>query len=150
MNKKRNIIGVLGLPLNKKGEFLVTYRQDSKPEVHNKWQVAGGKMEFGETAPETVMRELKEELGVSSRIVCKYPILESQTWDFKERQVHVLLITYIVDIGDQTITLNEEANAYKWVTSKTLDVNNSLRATLPILTDAEQLVRDFALVSKLG
>ena len=78
MKSKSNritIVGELGLPIRKDRKFLIT-RRDSpqKKSWHNKWQVAGGEIEFGETPEQALSREIHEELGVSARIIFPYPI----------------------------------------------------------------------------
>lgn len=149
MNQKVSV-AALGLPVNRQGQFLVTNRNDRFPETNNKWQVAGGGLEFGETPEETTLRELREELGVNAKIICPHPVVWTQTWNLTDVANHLVLITFIVDIGDQPITLNQEADRYEWVTVQTLDVDNCLPATKPIIDQAEKLVNDFGLVNQLS
>jgi len=61
MKQKQIIVG-LGILVNVKNEVLITQRYDPGNEkTHMKWQVPGGKVEFGETVKEAVVREMKEE-----------------------------------------------------------------------------------------
>ena len=143
MESSRMIIGVLGLAMNSKGEFLVTFRCDDREQMNNKWQVPGGGMEYGEKAEQTLLREMKEELGVDAKILFPYSFNYTQTWESEETNSHVFLVTYVIDIGNQEITLNEEATQYKWVTSETLDRQNSLPATHSLLVEAERLTKQY-------
>ena len=93
------LTGVLGLCVNEQGQFLVTQRNQPKdPEVHGKWQIPGGGMEFGETPEQTLSREMQEELNVSCRILYPYPIARVSVWDLQDKMLHVTLLTYIVSI----------------------------------------------------
>lgn len=76
---KRIVVGVLGLPVNKKQEVLLTRRH--APEnvaFHHKWQIAGGEMEFGEKPEETLKREIWEELRVKPKILHPLPIAKTK------------------------------------------------------------------------
>lgn len=150
MSSKRIIVGVLGLPVNKHGQFLVTLRNDHYEKTHNKWQIAGGGMEFGETPEQTLMRELHEELGVQAKIICDKPIVVTQTWAQPEKSSHIVLIAYVVDIGNQQITLDGEASEYTWVTSQNLEKEHCLPSTPEIVQKAEVLVEQFDLLARLG
>lgn len=150
MLSQKFIIGILGLPVNKNGEFLVTLRQDKRKLVHNKWQIAGGKPEFGETPEQTLTREMGEELGVTPTIIFPHPILATQTWNWQGHGQHVALASYLVDIGNQPIKLNHEASRYEWVTLDTLDHQNSLPATITTIKSAETLIEEINLLAKLG
>ncbi len=52
--------------LNPAGEILLVHRQT---EDYDHWEIAGGKIEVGESADEAAKRELSEELGLKVRIL---------------------------------------------------------------------------------
>lgn len=55
------------------GRVLLAQRPEGK-QLAGLWEFPGGKMEPGETPEETVVRELREELGVETKIACLAPL----------------------------------------------------------------------------
>jgi 8-oxo-dGTP pyrophosphatase MutT (NUDIX family) len=116
-NKKKIIVGVVGLPvrINSEGvlEFFLTKRYAPKNKLwHDKWQLAGGGLEFGETTEECLVREFKEELNVVPTIIHPLPIVFSNIWDADDfnHSAQILLLAYLVTIGDQKVTICDPDN----------------------------------------
>ena len=55
------------------GRVLIAQRPEGK-QLAGLWEFPGGKVEPGETAAEAVVRELAEELGVTTQIACLAPL----------------------------------------------------------------------------
>lgn len=143
---------VLGLPFNNNGQFLITLRNDPKhPQAHNKWQVTGGGIEPGET-PETALgREIKEELGVAHRILFPYPIAKKWTWVVNKRHHHVLLLCYIIDIGNQPVSLDYRENLkYRWINAIEVNKLQILPLTDDFLFEAETIASNYNLLKALS
>ena len=126
MTKNKIIVAALGLPISLDGKkVLLTERHaPGNPSWHNKWQIAGGGVEFGEKMEDAVVREMFEELHVHAKIIHPYPIVKTSIWYGDESDegmdTHVILITYLVTIGDQVPDLSHdpdwETAAYGWFT----------------------------------
>ena len=118
MKKQTMVVGVLGIAIGEDGKFLLTQRhQPQDPEVHLKWQLPGGGMEFGETPEQTLAREMQEEIGVSVRILHSLPIVKTSLWDLKDEQLHVTLLGYVVSIDHQKPNIEDvETAQWKWST----------------------------------
>ncbi|GAA2719881.1 (deoxy)nucleoside triphosphate pyrophosphohydrolase [Streptomyces luteosporeus] len=60
-----------------KGRLLAA-RRSAPPELAGRWELPGGKLEPGESAPQALVRELREELGVEAepleRIAGQWPL----------------------------------------------------------------------------
>lgn len=63
---------VVGGALLHEGRVLAA-RRSAPAEVAGRWEFPGGKLEPGETPPEALVRELREELGVEARAVARIP-----------------------------------------------------------------------------
>jgi 8-oxo-dGTP diphosphatase len=151
INKKRTVVGVLGLPVNKEGKFLVTLRNEPQhPETHKKWQITGGGVEFGETPEETLSREMQEELAVSVRVIYPYAIARSHVWQFKSGSFHVLLLCYLVDIGDQKPKVDGVENLdYKWIKPGEIFDMEYLPLTDDFLIEGDKLIKEYRLIDTL-
>lgn len=145
---KRFIPAVIGLAVRPDRRFLLTKRhQPQTPKAHNKWNIPGGGIEWGETPEIALDREFHEELGVTPKIVYPQPIPITSMWDSKDSSTntaaHILLLCYIVDIGDQEIDLSldpeGETSEYRWFTLEEARKVNTLPQTIETVTTALDL-----------
>lgn len=150
--QKKIIVAVLGLAINKHNQFLLTRRHAPGSKVwHNKWQAAGGGLEFGETPEQALAREMQEELGVSIRILHPYPIVKSSVWYASETSSksdsQIILMGYIVDIGQQRIDISKdnETNAFEWYTLEDVLKLDCLPMTPEIITEAAKMCNQYSL-----
>ncbi|MER7729806.1 (deoxy)nucleoside triphosphate pyrophosphohydrolase [Streptomyces erythrochromogenes] len=63
---------VVGGALCHEGRLLAA-RRSAPPELAGRWELPGGKAEPGESVPEALVRELREELGVETEPVERIP-----------------------------------------------------------------------------
>ena len=73
-------------------------------------------MEFGETFEQALVREFKEEVGLSvevERLLYAVTFLTRPT-----RQI--ILLTFLCRTNDETVVLSEEHEAYLWASKKEL------------------------------
>lgn len=97
--------------------FLFTRRVEQDPEdsgSHHFWQLPGGALEFGETPEEAVTREVREEAGLAISIKTIIPYIpapvRNNTWQG-------ILIPFLCSVkGEAKVILNDEADAYDWIT----------------------------------
>nr|CAD6432795.1 8-oxo-dGTP diphosphatase MutT [Rhizobium sp. Q54] len=95
--------------------ILLAQRPQGK-ELAGLWEFPGGKVEQGETPEETLIRELQEELGITTRIPCLAPLtFASHTYE----SFHLLMPLYICRRYDG-IPVGQEGQAIKWVRSRDL------------------------------
>lgn len=89
-------------------KFLALY---SNINGEKKWDIPGGRMEFGETAEETLKREIYEELGVTVK-----PIKLIDTWNYMHSEnFQITGIIYYCEINSNEINLSDEHDGYEWI-----------------------------------
>lgn len=77
---------------NDAGEVYMQLRNDPGSDAHNKWELPGGGMDYGETPEETILREVKEETNLDIEIVRLLPKIFTNTW--VKANVQVVLMSY--------------------------------------------------------
>lgn len=114
MSQKRPIVLVAACALvDPDGRVLIAQRPEGKP-MAGLWEFPGGKVEAGETPEETVIRELREELGVETRAACLAPLtFASHAYG----SFHLLMPLYVCR-RFEGIPRPLEGQAVKWVRPK--------------------------------
>ncbi len=80
------------------------------------WEFPGGKLEEGETPEQALIRELEEELGISTRSACLAPLaFVSHTYE----SFHLLMPLYVCRRWEGTAQPREHL-ALKWVRPQAL------------------------------
>lgn len=112
--------------LNPKGEMLLVRSHKFK----NKWIVPGGGVEWGERGEDAARREALEETGLHLTDVtflwseeCIFPP------EFHKEQ-HFIFLDFCAKTTETKVTLNEEAEEYRWVLpqdSLAMDLNISTK-----------------------
>lgn len=92
------------------GRVLITQRPEGK-QLAGLWEFPGGKVEPGETPEEAVIRELREEIGVETKIACLAPLtFASHTYE----TFHLLMPLYVCR-RFEGMPQPIEVQAVKWV-----------------------------------
>lgn len=127
MNETRQprvCVGVI--VLNQNGEMLLMRSH----KFGHRWIVPGGGIEWGEKGEEAAKREVLEETGLH---ITDVTFLKAEECIFPEefhKEQHFIFFDYYAKTTDAAVTLNEEAQEYRWVKpSKSLkmELNQSTR-----------------------
>lgn len=96
------------------GRILIGQRKRGKPQEFL-WEFPGGKQEPGETMPECLYRELKEEFGLETEIG---DFIMTSPYDYETGSI--VLHAYFVSAPDAEIKKLDAHEQYKWVTPSEL------------------------------
>jgi 8-oxo-dGTP diphosphatase len=111
------------------GHILLT-RPKNRPQLT---YIPGGHVEMGETSQQALIRELKEELGISARIGHFGGVVE-HTWESPEEKVHEINLIYLVKehglTRKQTPKSQEDYIEFVWAPLSKLDDFNVLPLSL--------------------
>jgi 8-oxo-dGTP diphosphatase len=111
------------------GRVLLAQRPQGKP-MAGLWEFPGGKIEAGERPEQTLIRELKEELGIVVREDCLAPLtFASHAYpDF-----HLLMPLYVCRRWEGTVTALE-AQQLAWVKPNRLRDYEMPPADIPLIS----------------
>lgn len=123
MNKK-TIFVFKGILFNNENKILIDNRKEEGLEGANgKWEVPGGKIEFGESPEDAVKRELLEETGYNVKVKDIVPYTNVSLWEYSDYMQHTVIFFYICElIDDNHIDIQDKrVNTYKWASSDELE-----------------------------
>lgn len=117
-NKKTKQITVIVGLVVRNGKILMVRRFE--PEVkgaHLKWEFPGGKVEFGETPEEALVREIKEETGVHAKIKrllnCVVTTNWQYPWGIQQTLIFGFECEYVKEAGSYS---DHHVKETKWTT----------------------------------
>lgn len=71
--------------------------------LDGKWELPGGKIEFGETPEEAVVREIQEEVGIRVIPLRLLPHLHTNRWEYEHASQQVLLACFECELADRNV-----------------------------------------------
>lgn len=99
----------------------------------NYWGVPGGKIDYGESIKQALIREFKEETNLTIHDIHWGPVQESILSPEFHKPAHFILLNFIARSTTETVTLNNEAQHYRWLhnhDATTLNLNTPTRHLL--------------------
>lgn len=119
---------VCALIVNDQGKVLAA-RRSVHMDLPGKWEFPGGKVDPFEQAEESIIREIREELGIVIQISKTAP---AHVHHYEKKSIR--LIPFICKQLSGTVSLKEH-ESYGWFTVKQLSALAWAEADIPILND---------------
>ena len=115
LSKKRIVPGVPAIIRNSDGKILLGKRNKKMICYPGFWGLPGGIIEFGETIEKAIQRELREELGVDSKVL-KYgkPVMQLAS---RECPMQSLSLPVYCNIKSEP-SAKDETSEIKWFSPK--------------------------------
>jgi 8-oxo-dGTP diphosphatase len=129
---EREKIATAAIIRNENKILLAQRKKDSWLEP-NKWEFPGGKVESSETYEECLIREIKEELGITISIN-RFLIKTTHNYVKDSKIFPITLMAYIVDWVEGEVK-NIDCQDSCWVELEDLRMYNFAAADIPILNE---------------
>jgi 8-oxo-dGTP diphosphatase len=123
---------VVGAAMVRDGCVLAA-RRTTPPDAAGRWEFPGGKVEHGETPEQALERELREELGVSARVV---------RWLAGSEPIsdrHELIVALVFADGSPE-PQEPQHDAVRWLRADELDDVDWLEPDRPFLLEVEGIL----------
>ncbi len=102
------------------------------------WGIPGGKIKFGETSPEALQREIKEETNLDIADISFALVQDCIHSKEFYRDAHFVLLNYTCRVhGRHSVKLNDEAQEFRWMTPSqalAMPLNQPTRVLLEHIT----------------
>lgn len=109
----KTVLVVAAALVDSDGRVLIAQRPEGK-QLAGMWEFPGGKVEAGETPEAALIRELQEELGITTKTACLAPfVFASHTYE----DFHLLMPLYLIRRWEGIVQPREHS-ALKWVRPK--------------------------------
>lgn len=111
-------------------KVLVALRAADDSFLPGYWEQVGGSLDWGEEPSTGLIREVKEETGLSIEVIKPYSVSHY----IDEEEDSIVEISYICKVvGSNEVALSSEHQEYRWVT---IDEVDSLSPITPMVVEA--------------
>jgi 8-oxo-dGTP diphosphatase len=100
--------------------------------LDGKWELPGGKIEFGENPEQTIIREIQEELGINVIPRRLLPYLHTNLWEYEHVRQHVVLACYECETSEEIS--NSPSADVRWFPIDQIDFRSTLPGTREFMT----------------
>jgi 8-oxo-dGTP diphosphatase len=132
------LVGVGAVIWNDRGE-IVLIRRGQEPRL-GEWSIPGGRLEWGESVRDGIVREVREETGLQVEVMGLIDVVDSVTRDGSGEVVrHYVLIDFLVRPVSGTLSAGSDAAEARWVAYTSLDEYVLWKETRRIIDTAARM-----------
>lgn len=132
--KQRTAIRAL---VRKNDQTLLLRRANGRESILGKFELPGGKIEYGEQPEDALKRYLTKDVGLSLQSVQLFDVVTYV--DHDNRDVQYVFVIYLVNVGSSTITLSENYDKAVWQTKSKIqhrEITESTQVLLGLASDS--------------
>jgi 8-oxo-dGTP pyrophosphatase MutT (NUDIX family) len=145
---QRVVIG--GVIFNKEKKVLILQRSKDEDIFPEMWELPSGKREFLENSESCLMREMKEETGLSNfRIIMPFYVFEYQIEKPEEIRDTTQINFLLKLLGDEKIKLSPEHQNFAWISRDDVKKQQLSRPVKKAILKAFELIEKFDLDDKI-
>ncbi|WP_373002981.1 NUDIX hydrolase [Hyphomonas sp.] len=125
-----------------RGDDVLLIRRGTKP-LAGDWSIPGGRLEFGERTADGALRELREETGITARLVGFVDVVDAifTSRQSGETHRHYVLFDYAAVWEAGEPVAGDDADHAEWISPDRLDGLGLWHETLRIIAAARTLVQ---------
>jgi 8-oxo-dGTP diphosphatase len=114
MKNKKVIFVFSGLITNSDKKILLVKRKEKElPQAHNKWELPGGKLDFGETIEEALKREIYEETGYQVATIKMLPKPFYSLWHYSKFDQYTVIFCFVCRLKNGMRTVRKDHHVEK-------------------------------------
>lgn len=98
--------------IRKDEKTLLLRRATGRETILRKYELPGGKLEYGEQPEDALARYLQDDAGLTIRTAQLFDVLTYI--DHDDRDIQYVFILYLVSLSDDKITLSQNYDRYLW------------------------------------
>lgn len=126
------IVGVGAVIIHDRRVLLV---KRGHPPFAGEWSIPGGALELGETVRDAVIREVREETGITVKPNTLLGVYDRVIRDAASRTVyHYVLIDFLCTASSEEINAASDAEEARWFTMEEV-------SRMPLATDTAEVIR---------
>lgn len=130
---------VVAIVFDKNDKILLTRRHAPESTYsHDKWQIPGGTIDFGEHPADTAIREVKEETGITIKLLSEQPFIESCIFDNTTIQAIIIAFPAEYKSGTLDVAGDDWTSEGNWFEYEEIDFATCLPKTKELIDHARK------------